>query len=160
MECEALSAVVMKKYEREFANSSRANGVNKFRNLKFLKICEHQSRFSTAQNTRYPIWKFNSKYYVHSKQKLWKYSNVSTNIKTLLRFQKMISKLIKNHIFWKITKISAKLSSCHISKGELQIVAIFQKTCFLMSFEVIFWKWRNFLRLAETFECFYNCFRA
>ena len=43
------------KNEREFANSSRANGLNKFRNLKFPKICEHQSRFSTAQNTRYQI---------------------------------------------------------------------------------------------------------
>ena len=36
---------------------------------------------------------------IYTFKKLWKYSNVSANIKTFLRFQKMTSKLIKNHVF-------------------------------------------------------------
>ena len=68
----------------------REQKINNFRNLKFPKIREHQSRFGTAQNTRYPRWKFNPKYYLHSKETmeilkcLSKHQNFSQISKNLL----------------------------------------------------------------------------
>ena len=79
---------------------------------------------------------------INTQKKLQKYFNVLANIKSFLRFQNMTSKLIRNHVFWKITQISAKLSPANLSRRVLRTICETEFSIASLSTNEIVWKHR------------------